>query len=152
MLGKIYNIKKMKISNEDKIKCIDYLFEFENMIKPYFGLYNINDEHLRLFLNENKIFLGKTNKKDRIKALKSKYYIVFEQNKPYNKDNDVVHHLLRHVRNAIAHGRIFKKGKAKFYIEDFGKTGNKTMEGNIDKKVFFLLLEQLKQSKTNKNV
>lgn len=142
----------MKISNEDKIKCIDYLFEFESMIKPYFGLYNINDEHLRHFLNENKIFLGKTNKNDRAKALKSKYYIVFEQNKPFNRDNDVVHHLLRHVRNAITHGRISKKGKSKFYIEDIGKAGNKTMEGNIDKKVFFLLLVQLKQSKTNKIV
>lgn len=68
----------MKISNEDKIKCIDYLFEFESMIKPYFGLYNINDEHLRHFLNENKIFLGKTNKNDRAKALKSKYYLLAE--------------------------------------------------------------------------
>jgi hypothetical protein len=134
----------MEIAKEDKVKCFDFLSEFEKTIKPNFGSYNINDDHLSRFLNENKIFLGKTNKADRAKALKSRYYIVFEQTKPCGKDNDVVHHLLRHIRNAIAHGHIIKKGNNKFYIEDMKETGIMTMEGNIAKNEFFLLLEQLK--------
>lgn len=63
-----------------------------------------------------KFFLGKTNKADRAKALKSRYYIVFEQTKPCGKDNDVVHHLLRHIRNAIAHGHIIKRGIINFIL------------------------------------
>lgn len=137
----------MEIANEDKVKCFDFLSEFENTIKHQFGLYNINDDHLRSFLNENKIFLGRTNKADRAKALKYRYYIVFEQTKPCKVNNDVVHHLLRHIRNAIAHGHIIKKGKNKFYIEDMKETGSLTMEGNIAKNEFFLLLKQLKQAK-----
>lgn len=63
------------------------------------------------------------------------------------KGYDVVHHLLRHIRNAIAHGHIIKKGNNKFYIEDMKETGIMTMEGNIAKNEFFLLLEQLKQTR-----
>lgn len=66
----------MEIAKEDKVKCFDFLSEFEKTIKPNFGSYNINDDHLSRFLNENKIFLGKTNKADRAKALKSRYYIL----------------------------------------------------------------------------
>ena len=63
----------MEIAKEDKVKCFDFLSEFEKTIKPNFGSYNINDDHLSRFLNENKIFLGKTNKADRAKALKYRY-------------------------------------------------------------------------------
>ena len=61
----------MEIAKEDKVKCFDFLSEFEKTIKPNFGSYNINDDHLSRFLNENKFFLGKTNKADTAKALKS---------------------------------------------------------------------------------
>ena len=39
------------------------------------------------------------------------------------------------------------KGNNKFYIEDMKETGIMTMEGNIAKNEFFLLLEQLKQTR-----
>ena len=48
----------MNISNEDKIRCFDFLSEFEESIKSNFGSYNIDDKHLRLFLKNNGIFLG----------------------------------------------------------------------------------------------
>ena len=137
----------MEIAKEDKVKCFDFLSEFENTIKQNFGLYNINDKHLCRFLDDNKIFLGKINKKDNAKALKSKYYIVFEKTKQRKKDNDVAHHLLRHIRNAIAHGHIIKGGKNKFCIKDIKESGNLTMKGNIGKREFFLLLDQLKQAR-----
>lgn len=137
----------MNISNNDKIKCFDFLSEFEVSIKTNFGSYNIDDKHLRLFLKNNGIFLGRYNKYDKSQALKSTYYIIFEQNKPRDKKNDIAHHLLRHIRNAIAHCNIWKKGKSKFYMMDKSKSGNKTMEGNIDKDVFFSLLKQLEQTK-----
>ncbi len=137
----------MKIANKDKVRCFDFLSEFENTIKRNFGSYNISDNHLRQFLNENRIFLGKTNKSDRAAALKSKYYIVFEQKKPRNGKNDKVHHLLRHIRNAMAHGHITKTGRDEFHIEDMKESGIITMEGNIGKKEFFMLLEQLKKTR-----
>lgn len=137
----------MNISNEDKIRCFDFLSEFEESIKSNFGSYNIDDKHLRLFLKNNGIFLGKYNKRERSKALKSDYYIVFKQDKPHGKKNDIVHHLLRHIRNSIAHCHIVKKGRSKFYIADESTSGDKTMEGYIDKEVFFSLLTQLQQTR-----
>lgn len=49
----------MEIAKEDKVKCFDFLSEFEKTIKPNFGSYNINDDHLSRFLKENNFFFRK---------------------------------------------------------------------------------------------
>ena len=91
--------------------------------------------------------IGRLNQKCKGKAINHQYHILYEQNKPKNKVNDEVHHLLRHLRNAIAHGRIRKKGSKLFQFSDETPDGNGvTMIGEIDYKLFFELIDLAKKT------
>ena len=94
------------ISQKDKAKMFDYLKDYQDYIKLNFGNYDYLNQEFHKFISTNDIYLGSCSKKCKAKASKHQYFILFEQNKPRNNDNDVIHHLLRHIRNAIAHGRI----------------------------------------------
>lgn len=133
------------ISETDKAKMFDYLKDYQDNIKTNFGKYNLSDKRLQKFLSVNDIYLGRLNQKCKDKASKHQYYILFEQNKPRNKENDVVHHLLRHLRNAIAHGRISKKGKNLYRLSD-KKEENTTMFGELNYKLFFDLIDLAKNT------
>ena len=135
------------ISEADKAKMFDYLKDYQDNIKTNFGNYNIADKKLHKFLSINDIYLGRLNQKCQGKASKHQYYILYEQNKPKNKETDEVHHLLRHLRNAIAHGRIRKRGSKIFQVSDKTSNGNSlTMTGEIDYKLFFDLIELAKNT------
>jgi hypothetical protein len=135
------------ISEPDKAKMFDYLKDYQDNIKPNFGKYNLVDKKLQKFLSVNDIYLGRLNQKCIGKTSKHQYHILFEQNKPRNKENDVVHHLLRHLRNTIAHGRIKKKGSKLFQLSDKTADGNNvTMTGEIDYKLFFELIDFAKNT------
>lgn len=97
------------ISETDKAKMFDYLKDYQDNIKVNFGKYNLSDKKLQKFLSVNDIYLGKLNQKCKGIAPNHQYHILYEQNRPKNKANDEVHHLLRHIRNTIAHGRIKKE-------------------------------------------
>ena len=135
------------ISEPDKAKMFDYLKDYQDNIKPNFGKYNLVDKKLQKFLSENDIYIGRLNQKCKGKAINHQYHILYEQNKPKNKVNDEVHHLLRHLRNAIAHGRIRKKGSKLFQFSDETPDGNGvTMIGEIDYKLFFELIDLAKKT------
>ena len=135
------------ISEPDKAKMFDYLKDYQDNIKPNFGKYNLVDKKLQKFLSVNDIYIGRLNQKCKGKAINHQYHILYEQNKPKNKDNDEVHHLLRHLRNAIAHGRIRKKGSKLFQFSDETPDGNSvTMIGEIDYKLFFELIDLAKNT------
>ncbi len=135
------------ISETDKAKMFDYLKDYQDNIKQNFGKYNYDNRNFQKFLSVNDIYLGRLNQKCKGKVSKHQYYILFEQNKPRNKENDVIHHLLRHLRNAIAHGRIRKKGKNIFQLNDKTPDGqNLTMFGELDYKLFFDLIDLAKQT------
>lgn len=137
------------ISEQDKAKMFDFLKYFQDDICSHFGEYDICSKEVQKFLSKNGIYLGRMNKSCRQKALKSKFYILFEHNKPKGKDNDIAHHLLRHIRNAIAHGRIEKNGSDKFKLQDFNpKSQSESMFGIIDYKLFFKLIDLLKNQRT----
>lgn len=136
-----------KISEADKAKMFDYLKDYQDNIKPNFGKYDLNDKKLQKFLSVNDIYLGRMNKKCEAKANKHQYFILYEQDKPKKRDNDEVHHLLRHIRNSIAHGRIGKKSRNLFLLIDKSPNGEKlTMFGEIDYKLLFDLISLLKNS------
>lgn len=138
------------ISESDKAQMFDYLKDYQDNIKPNFGKYDLNDKKLQKFLSINDIYLGRMNKKCEVKAKKHQYSILYEQDKPKKRDNDEVHHLLRHIRNSIAHGRIRKKGSNVFYLIDKSPNGEKiTMVGKINYKLFFELVSLLKDSHIN---
>ena len=135
------------ISEADKAKMFDYLKEYQENIKKNFGEYDIMNKKLLKFLSTNDIFIGRMNKKCIEKSKRHQYYMLFEQDKPRNKDNDVAHHLLRHIRNSIAHGRIDKKGNVFFKLEDYSTNGlTKTMIGLLNYKLFFELIDQLQNT------
>lgn len=136
-----------RISEADKAKMFDYLKEYQDNIKMNFGKYNLANKKLQKFLSVNDIYLGRLNKKSKSTVINHQYYILYEQTKPKNKVNDEVHHLLRHLRNAIAHGRIKKKGSKVFQLYDKSIDGNSiTMTGEIDYKLFFDLMDLAKNS------
>lgn len=135
------------ISEPDKAKMFDYLKDYQDNIKPNFGKYNLVDKKLQKFLSVNDIYIGRLNQKCKGKAINHQYHILYEQNKPKNKVNDEVHHLLRHLRNAMAHGRIRKKGSKLFQFSDETPDGNGvTMIGEIDYKLFFELIDLAKKT------
>ena len=135
------------ISETDKAKMFDYLKDYQDNIKANFGKYNLADRKLQRFLSINDIYIGRLNQKCKGKAINHQYHILYEQNKPKNKVNDEVHHLLRHLRNAIAHGRIRKKGSKLFQFSDETPDGNSvTMIGEIDYKLFFELIDLAKNT------
>lgn len=133
------------ISERDKVKICNYIWEYEKSLSQTFGFHDVNNKKLKRFLSSCDIFLGRIRKKDINKAYKHSFYILYEQNKPYNRPNDEVHHLLRHIRNCFAHGHIVKQGIDKFHISDY-KEQKKTMEGIINYKDLFTLIECLKKS------
>ena len=134
------------ISKSDKAKMFDYLKDYQDNIKQNFGKYDYCNKIFQKFISQNDIYLGRLNKVCKSKASKHQNYILFEQDKPKNKSNDCIHHLLRHLRNAVAHGRIKKVGSM-FIIEDTTKNGNNsTMCGKIDYKLFFDLINLAKNT------
>lgn len=135
------------ISKSDKAKMFDYLGEYENVIKKKRGQFDYNNKNLQNFLFANDIYLGRLNQTCKKEAAKHNYSILFEQTKPQNKTNDIVHHLLRHLRNSIAHGRITKKGNTTYLLKDMSTDGRTVkMTGEIDSKLFFKLIDFLKNT------
>ena len=135
------------ISEADKAKMFDYLKDYQDNIKANFGKYNLEDKKIQRFLSVNDIYIGRLNQKCKAKAIKHQYNILYEQNKPKNKVNDEIHHLLRHIRNSIAHGRIKKRGSKLFQLYDKSADGNSmTMTGEIDYKLFFGLIDLAKNT------
>lgn len=134
------------ISKSDKAKMFDYLKDYQDNIKQNFGNYDYDNKIFQKFISTNDIYLGRLNNICKSEASKHQYYILFEQDKPKNKSNDSLHHLLRHLRNAVAHGKIKKVGST-FLLEDTTKNGKKnTMSGKIDYKLFFDLIDMAKNT------
>ena len=135
------------ISKSDKAKMFDYLREYQDTIKSHFGKFNYNNKNLQNFLSANDIYLGRLNQTCKNEAVKHNHSILFEQTKPHNQSNDIVHHLLRHLRNSIAHGRVSKKGNTTYLLEDKSADENTVkMMGEIDSKLFFKLIDFLKNT------
>ncbi|WP_308395915.1 hypothetical protein [Prevotella sp.] len=131
------------ISQKDKAKMFDFLKDYQDNIKPNFGNYDYLNQEFQKFISTNDIYLGSFSKKCKAKASKHQYFILFEQNKPRNNDNDVIHHLLRHIRNAIAHGRIKREDNI-FQLKDYNNH-HKTMSGKIDRMLLFDLISVSKK-------
>lgn len=137
------------ISKTDKVAMFDYLTDYEHIIKKNFGKYNLQDITLQKFLTDNSIYLGGLNKDNKLDSRNFSNYILFEQNKPPHSPNDEAHHLLRHCRNAIAHGKIKKIDSSTLSIKDNFITGMQSisMEGRIRCKLFLKLLNHLIQTR-----
>ena len=115
---------KSKLNKDEKVHCLDFLFLYEQEIKQRYGHYNFDDQKLEQFCAEKKVLKkGKRNCKEH-------YYFCFDTKKikisNKGKVNDVAHHLLRHIRNSIAHGNI---KNLKLY--DYNSAHNQTMQAHL---------------------
>lgn len=138
-----------KLSAKDKNILYDYLCLYEYDLKDKAGSFDLNCHELNSFLKMNRIYLGALNKSEQKKSKKYSYTILYAQRRgdKVSKD-DKVHHLLRHIRNSIAHGLIKKRKGNIVSLQDKGKQGQETMQGQIDINLLYALLNQL--IKTNK--
>ena len=126
---------------------------FEREISSQFGVFDINSPKLQKFLDEKSILIGRLNKKDTKKKSQFKYFVLYDDDKPKGskeKGNDSVHNLLRHIRNAIAHGLVVAENRQKLSIKDKTKNGRLTLEGKIPNRLFYELLEALLSTRNNK--
>ncbi|MFR3330381.1 MAG: hypothetical protein ACLTSL_09520 [Odoribacter splanchnicus] len=142
------------LSQEDIFKLYEYLTLFESNIKEYCGTFNFSDTRIQDFQDKanlvlraytaNRYILGSSVKQN-------KYYLIFEAKKPKKEEyNDIAFHLLRHLRNSIAHALIRKKGK-NFFLEDKNSNGSITCQGNIRRDLFYELINKIIETKSYVN-
>lgn len=128
------NIPIHNLSKDDMQKAYAFIYLFEKEIKPQYGTFDFENHEIDLFCKENGI-----KKKERRNTKATENYFWFKSEKK-GKVNDIAYNLLRHIRNAMAHGNFKKeKGQKSFYIlEDYSvKTHKRTMYGKIDAALFW---------------
>ena len=137
-MGKTININNL--SKEEINSFYDFVCDYELNIKNKYGNYNLNDTKLIAFCATNHIALK--NKRSKLPYL---FWFSTHQDKR-TKINDKAHHLMRHIRNAFAHGLIKKEGK-NFTFQDYSTIGTQTMGGHIRCVLFWAMLDLLKHTK-----
>lgn len=127
-----------KLSNEDIKKAYQFLYYYEKDIGSKYGTFDFDNQKIISFCQENKI-----SRKVKRNTKPTENYFWFDTIKIKGaQKNDYAHNLLRHIRNAIAHGN-FKKVRSKkpFYIlEDYNKNKGLTMYGKINADFFWKYL------------
>jgi hypothetical protein len=124
-----------KLSKKDIEILYSYIYVYHKYISNYYGTFNYNAQEVKKFCLNNDI------KKKEYKNTKTKYnyfwFSTYQDNK--TKVNDIACHLLRHVRNSIAHVRFIKKrNKQAYYIlDDYDNNGIHTMHGVIRVDLFW---------------
>ena len=139
-----------KLSQGNIQQLYRYLFHYTKDYANCYGKFNWTDFTIIDFCQRNKII----HKGRRNKVYTSSFFW-FEANKPKKaKENDVAHHFLRHIRNAIAHANVRKerrKNNSYIIVDDYDKNGNQSMHGEIKEDLFFQFLEiVIKTLKTSK--
>lgn len=138
----------------DIVRLFQYVCEHENNVKSNPGKFDISYKGINKIKNKYDIHFGTCAQRNISKAKKHKFYLLFEQkkNSKASKD-DKAHHLMRHIRNSIAHGYIKKKSikKNKANIEIFEITDKNpyrnTMRGEISVPALFQLISELIKSR-----
>lgn len=129
----------MPINQQEKIRLFDYLTRFEKKIKNNRGHYDLSNNQLQTFINENDIAFCSYQAKG-TKTKEHNAYFQYE----YQAANKA-HDLMRHIRNAIAHGNITKKD-GYFWLKDYSNKGTKTLDAKIKTNVFWNFLTELENT------
>ena len=140
-MGKTNNSNNL--SKEDIVGLYNYLARFETEIKLQYGHFDFNDKVFRQFCAQNNI-IPKVSK-DRERNTTYCFWFNTKADKK-TKVNDTAHHLLRHIRNSIAHSLVEKKGKI-YYFKDYNLAGNQSMGGHLRTDLFWPFLEKLISTK-----
>lgn len=135
------------LTKEEICQLYQFVCDYEENIKLYPTQFDITTKEIEKLKKECDLFFDTLAKKNFPKAYKHSYYILYEQNKnsKASKD-DKAHHLMRHIRNSIAHGRIKKNAGDILVLKDRNDIKD-TMEGKISSKLLFRLIDVLIKSK-----
>ena len=129
-----------KLSRDNVQELYRYLFFYTKEYADHYGRFDWNDATITNFCQKHSI----TSKGRRNQVYKSGFFW-FNTFTPRGENvNDVAHHFLRHIRNAIAHANIRKERRKKnsyIIVDDYDKHGNQTMHGEIKEDLFFQFLE-----------
>lgn len=130
-----------KLSENDIKKAYRFIYVFEKEIHEKYGTFDFENEEIKRFCLEYRI-----KKKEKRNTKSTDNFFWFDTIKIKGaQNNDFAHNLLRHIRNAMAHGN-FKKGRSKkaFYtLEDYNKNKEKTMYGKINADLFWKYLNMI---------
>lgn len=131
----------MPINQQEKIRLFDYLTHFEKNIKNNRGHYDLRNNQLQTFINENDISFCS----HKAKGIDTKEHDAYFQYEYKYEGMDKAHDLMRHIRNAIAHGNIVKK-KGCFWLNDYNQNGTQTLEAKIPADIFWDFLTELENT------
>ena len=107
-----------KLNKIEKEKCIDFLFLYGDVIENHYGSYDWDNKLLVQFCKQNNM-----TKKGNVMSSGFNFFW-FEAKKGNHNINDIAHHFLRHIRNAIAHSNFYKlskNGKRSYELKDYNK-------------------------------
>lgn len=132
-----------KLSHSDIEKLYDFLLFFEKVAVPNYGNFNWNWVKSNTYITDNDIQIKCEYKNHKTNYFRFKTYQI-------KGINDYAYHFMRHVRNAFAHGNI-QKGKVNtFFINDYKKkkdgTLELTMSATIQANYFWTILCIVKDS------
>ena len=136
------------MTKQDRDDFARYCYIYSKHIGQMYGHFDWHNEEFVHFCTTNQI-AQKGNKKGENKE----NHFWFNSLTPKEfKTNDIAHHFLRHIRNAVAHGliEISHRGKhrQKYYIvKDFDIHGTQSMGGLIRSDLLWGMLWLLYQTK-----
>lgn len=131
------------LKNKNKLILFDFLKYYED-VKNEANKFHFKDNQLQKFLQKNKIFIGSFSKKSEDNFKKSKFNRFIKINRcPTN----AAHAILRHIRNAVAHGRIQYVSTNILKLEDYNsKSKQITMKATIPQDILISLIDEIKKT------
>lgn len=130
------------LSNQDKAYFFDFLGYFESVkkeIKTKIKKFHFKDSNVQNFLTINRIYIGNfsTNSNNRHKKLGYQRFIKMSRVSGYE--------IMRHIRNAVAHGNIHYKSKNVIQLTDYYKQ-ELTYKSCIRRDLLISLIEEIKKT------
>lgn len=124
-----------KLSEADINKAYRFIYIFEKEIYSKYGSFDFNSPDIQKFCHDYKV-----KKKVTRTTKPTENYFWFDTTRIKGMPmSDYAHNLLRHIRNAMAHGN-FKKvrsRKAFYTFEDYNNNNVQTMYGKIEANLFW---------------
>lgn len=130
------------LKNKNKLFLFDFLKYYE-YVKNEPNRFDFKNYQFQKFLQENKIFIGSFSKKSEqdFKKLRFNRFIRIKR-----CPNNAAHAILRHVRNAVAHGHIQFVRTNILKLEDYNsKTQEITMKATMHQDILISLIEEVKK-------
>jgi|GEM_PF-437511 len=141
---------KIGLSKKDDIpRLCTFLIQYEKDIITKAGSFSINAPSFISFCLQNDIKCKNSLANRELKRKdKNENYFYFSTTQTLVSKNDHAHHLLRHIRNSIAHALITKK-KGFYLISDKNSSHNSSMTARIRIDLFDSFVSELIKTQSN---